>query len=98
MQVIAHMILANLQEDVQLLLCDPDEYLAVASPASLADVFDDCLQVGAHKMRALSASSARPVPCAFHIANTDSSSMQAAPDDSNSRQSLGERSVSLVYC
>ena len=39
------MLLANLQDDVQLLLCDPDEYLALDAPASLADTFDDCLQV-----------------------------------------------------
>ncbi len=50
MQVIAHMILANLQEHVQLLLCDPDEYLALASPASLADMFNDCLQVGSRQV------------------------------------------------
>ena len=46
MQVVAHMVLANLQDDVQLLLCDPDEYLALDAPMSLADVFDDCLLVG----------------------------------------------------
>ena len=46
MQVIAHMLLANLQDDVHLLLCDPDEFLAFDAPASLADIFGDCLQVG----------------------------------------------------
>ena len=44
MPVVAHMVLANLQDHVHLLLCDPDEFLAFNAPASPSAMFSDCLQ------------------------------------------------------